>query len=429
MHELIQHQTLDASAASITFSNIPQMYQDLLLVFSARSDRSNAPVDTVRVRFNGSTTGYSYRALEGTGSGISSFTSTSFNAGICATDAGTASVFGNSYVYIPNYTNALAKVGFSEGVSENNATGANQFMTTSLWTGTDAITSLVIAPETGTVFKQHSSATLYGVNRTAAIGKPKAIGGNITYANGYWVHTFTGSGTFSTQEAIEVDALVVAGGGGTGFHIPGGGGAGGFLAVSSIPLTKGEFSVLVGSGGAAGATEGSPQGRSGSNSSFLSSVAIGGGYGGTRQLTPASGGSGGSGGGGGGAGSSGTATAGSGTSGQGNSGGNGYLYPDGRAAGGGGGGASAAGVAGSFGAGGAGGAGALWGGAYYAGGGGGSSGNSSGAGGIGGGGSGTNFGSGLPAGNGTANTGGGAGGGENGASGGSGVVIIRYRAD
>jgi len=427
MYTLIEHKKLDTAAASITFSSIPQTFTDLLILFSGRSDRSNS-FDNIRVMPNGASTGVSSRILFGSGSASSSFTE-SYVSGYTAANSATASTFGNSSIYIPNYTGSTQKSFSIDSVGENNATASAQAITAGLWSGTDAITSIVLDQGDGSNWLQYTSATLYGINRTQAIGKPKAIGGNITYSNGYWVHTFTGSGTFSTQESIEVDALIVGGGGGSGFHIPGGGGAGGFLAVSSIPLTKGEFSVLVGSGGAAGATEGSPQGRSGSNSSFLSSVSIGGGYGGTRQLTPASGGSGGSGGGGGGGGNGNTVTAGSGTSGQGNSGGNGYTYPDGRAAGGGGGGAGATGTAGSFGAGGNGGAGALWNGSYYAGGGGGSSGNSSGAGGIGGGGSGTNFGSNQAAANGTANTGGGAGGGENGASGGSGVVIIRYRAD
>lgn len=435
MYELIEHRRLATAAASITFSNIPQNFTDLYVVLSVRSSRS-ANQDGVIYTLNSSTSGYSYRQLYGGAAGGSIVTGSATGTpayqflGICPAANNTASTFGNQVLHIPNYTSGTAKSTSSDSVAENAAATNFQLdLLAGLWTGTSAITSVTFSSENAANFVQNSSATLYGINRTSAIGKPKAIGGSITYANGYWIHTFTGSGTFSAQEAIEVDALVVAGGGGSGFHIPGGGGAGGLLTVSNIPLTKGAFSVLVGSGGAAGATAGFPQGGFGSNSSFLSTVAIGGGYGGTRQLTPSSGGSGGSGGGGGGAGNGGTATGGSGTSGQGNSGGNGYLYPDGRAAGGGGGGASAAGVAGSFGAGGAGGAGALWNGAYYAGGGGGSSGNSAGTGGIGGGGNGSLFQPGLSPQNGTANTGGGAGGGENGASGGSGVVIIRYRAD
>lgn len=163
--QLIQHQELGSAQASLTFSSIPQSFTDLVLVFSARSNRTSAAVDTVRARFNGVTTGYSYRALEGTGSGVSSFTSTSFNAGICATDSCTTNAFGSSTLYIPNYTGGAAKSGSADGVSESNASGANQFLTASLSTATAAINSIEIAPETGTQFKQYTSATLYGITK------------------------------------------------------------------------------------------------------------------------------------------------------------------------------------------------------------------------------------------------------------------------
>lgn len=163
--KLIQHQELGSNQASFVFNSIPQTYTDLVLVFSARSNRTSAPVDTVRARFNGITTGYSYQALEGTGSGYGSFTGSSFNAGICATDACTANTFGSTTLYITNYTSGVAKSATADGISENSATGANQFITGSLWTGTAPITSIEIAPETGTEFKQFSSATLFGITK------------------------------------------------------------------------------------------------------------------------------------------------------------------------------------------------------------------------------------------------------------------------
>ena len=160
--ELIKRIRLTASAASITFYNIPQDFDGLELVYSLRSNRTTAPIDTVRARFNGVTTGYSYRALEGTGSSVSSFSSTSFNAGACATDSCTANTFGSGRLFIPNYAGSTAKSGSADAVSESNATGANQFMTASLSTATAAIVSIEIAPETGTLFNAYGSAALYG---------------------------------------------------------------------------------------------------------------------------------------------------------------------------------------------------------------------------------------------------------------------------
>lgn len=428
MYELIQHQRLNANASSITFSNIPQIYTDLYLVTSLRA-AGGVEYDESRLFFNGVNSNLSAIDFDADGYSIYTFSVSNGFAGVVNGSNSTANAFSNQQIYISNYSSSNLKSYSVESVAEGRLFGVGYLdLASGLWNQTSPITSITLTSGGGSNWIQNSSATLYGVNRTAGRGRPKAIGGNITYANGYWVHTFTGSGTFFANEALNVDTLVVAGGGGSGFHIPGGGGAGGLLAVQAS-VQRGAYPILVGSGGPAGATEGSPQGTQGGSSSAFSFTAIGGGYGGTRQLNPASGGAGGSGGGGGGGGNGNPVTGGAGTSGQGNAGGNGYNYPDGRAAGGGGGGAAAAGVAGSFGVGGNGGAGALWNGSYYAGGGGGSSGNSSGTGGIGGGGNGTNFGSNTLAGNGTANTGGGAGGGEYGASGGSGVVIIRYRAD
>lgn len=428
MYTLIDHQELTGTASSITFNNIPQIYTDLYLVVSSCTESSSL-ADYMKVVFNSDNSNYFATNLMGVGSSTSSSTWGYGTIGLGNGSGATAGTYSSQAVSIPNYTSSTTKTYSVDSVSENNASTAIQNLVAGRWSNNSPITSIAISSDYGYNLKPGSSATLYGINRTSAIGKPKAIGGNITYANGYWVHTFTGSGTFTTQQALEIDALVVAGGGGSGFHIPGGGGAGGALVLSGATVARGAYSVLVGSGGPAGSTEGSPQGTAGSNSAFLSSTSIGGGYGGTRQLNPASGGNGGSGGGGGGGGNGNPVTGGSGTSGQGNSGGNGYNYPDGRAAGGGGGGATAAGASGSFGAGGNGGAGLLWNGSYYAGGGGGSSGNSAGAGGLGGGGNGSLFQPGLSPQSGAANTGGGAGGGEYGASGGSGVVIIRYRAD
>lgn len=424
MYELIQHQRL-AFSGTITFTNIPQIYRDLLIVASLR-DSSQEEAETI-ISFNGSSVGFSGRLLSGNGTSVASVTFPRF-VGYNSDDV-VANAFNNVQIYIPNYSASRNKSFLVESVTATNIDGTRTFqdIVAGLWSNTAAITSITLS-STANNFRVGSSATIYGINRTSAIGRPKAVGGNITYSNGYWVHTFNGSGTFATQQALEVDTLVVGGGGGTGFHIPGGGGAGGFLT-NTTTVSAGSYPVLVGAGGAGSLTVSGINGAQGGPSSFNTSFALGGGYGGTRGLTPATGGNGGSGGGGGGGGSGNPLGGGLGTAGQGNNGGSGFTFADGRAAGGGGGGATAAGSNGSFGVGGNGGAGALWNGSYYAGGGGGSSANTAGTGGIGGGGNGSLFTPGVSPQNGAANTGGGAGGGEDGASGGSGIVIIRYRAD
>ena len=285
-------------------------------------------------------------------------------------------------------------------------------------------------------------------------GTSREIGGTRKLYSTFALHTFTSSGIFTTESAITVDYLVVAGGGAssrsagaTGANA--GGGAGGLLTGTGLSLPAGSYTITVGAGGI-GKIGAIGYGTAGGNSSIVSSaitdiIATGGGYGGAGHSSYFNGGPGGSSGGGGGSGDHGTKTA---SPAQGNNGG------DPPAAGaGGGGGAGAVGADGTGNDGGAGGAGTniimglsnansttLLAAAnagvvsgsyrYLAGGGGGgdNAASAGGAGGIGGGGAASSLpqttgGIGIP------NTGGGAGGSGyasvNGVNGGSGIVILR----
>lgn len=429
MYELIEHKKLDSPGASITFSNIPQNGTDLLLIFSLRADSADG---NTTLSFNGSTANFSVRTLFGSGSGVGSDTSVRLIAGQNPSNH-TANTFASAQLYIPNYAGSTNKSFSFDGVQENNATGSYQNILAGLWSQTAPITSITLTNGSGN-FVSGSSATLYKINRTSAIGRsPQAVGGYINYANGYWYHTFTGSGSFSPFNDLQIEYLVVAGGGGGG---SGGGGAGGYLTGSSS-VTATTYAITVGAGGS-GSTGNSSSGigtdgTNGSSSSAFSVTATGGGGGGKWGAPGLAGGSG-----GGGGNRSTTAFGGSGVNGQGYNGGS--TTEDGiEDAGSGGGGAGSAGQSGTnLGKGGNGGTGLPWlNGTYYAGGGGGAGRNPGalvgGTGGNGGGGNGSAS-SGATAG--LANSGSGGGGGGftespvfyyNGAAGGSGVVIVRYK--
>ena len=415
---LLERTELNASAASVTFANIPQTgYTDLKVVMSIRRDSSTGS-GGFQLRFNGDTgSNYSSRTLYGNGASAGSFTSsgTSMYAGEIGNSTDTASTFSSTEFYIPNYLSGTAKSLSSDSVTENNATTAYTVLTSGLWTGTAAINSIQILPSGSGSLTQYSTFSLYGL---AALGTtptvaPKASGGNVIATDGtYWYHAFLASGTFVPQVGLTADCLVVAGGGGTvAASGAGGGGAGGLLNFASQAISTAQ-TVTIGAGGAAGSQ--------GASSQFGSLTAtVGGGN--------ASGGAGGNGGsGGGGAAATGIA-GGTATSGQGFNGGTGATNGSG-----GGGGSGNAGANGTVGTGGIGGDGTTayssWGLAtstgqnvsgtvYYAGGGGGW--QNSPRGGYGGGAAQT--------GAGTVNTGGG-GGGYGGGTGGSGIVIIRYLA-
>lgn len=439
--------------SSVTFSNIPQTYTDLVIRVSARTTRSASTLNILYVTFNGVTTNQTARVVYGDASGLASTTDTNIWGLVAATDACTANTFGNSELTIPNYTSANYKSMFSDGLSENVGATAYTVLSAGLWSSTAAITSISFASSTSNTLKQYSTFTLYGVKamRQSMSQTARAIGGTITRSGGYTYHTFTSSDMFVPTGTISsAEILAIGGGGGSGRGPSGGGGAGGVLYFPGQSFTS-PTTVIVGGGGAGVA--GVAVGNNGTNSQVGSlTAALGGGYGGAYQVTypnPSYAGTGGSGGGAGGSNGI-TNPGGTGTTGQGNNGGAGTTS-GGTSTGGGGGGAGGAGSAGTDGGlGGAGGVGtstySAWGLAtstgenvsstyYYAGGGGGASaGNGtvtlSAAGGYGGGGRGGRGGTGATVGGaGLATTGGGAGGSHqntDGVAGGSGVVIIRY---
>ncbi len=162
---LIQHTELGSAQSSITFSSIPQTFTDLYLVISGRLTSSNA--EGLFVEFNGVTSGYSARDLYGTGSSAASSTNpygitSKLFLGSLASSAQTSNTFNVTSAYIPNYTSSTAKSVSIENVTENNGTAANMDILAGLWTGTSAISSMVLTSNNGN-FVQYTSATLYGI--------------------------------------------------------------------------------------------------------------------------------------------------------------------------------------------------------------------------------------------------------------------------
>lgn len=335
----IQTYTLTSTAASVTFSSIPQNYTDLKIVVSARTDRASVQ-DIMLLSFNGSTTSFSAKYLEGNGSTAGSYTDQARGFGNADGANATSNTFGNTELYIPNYTGSSNKSWSGDGVNETNATAAYSSLFAGLWSNTAAITSIALTGSSSN-FVSGSTFTLYGISNGV-----KATGGTLTVAGGYAYHTFTSTGSFLPNQRIKnAEVLIVSGGGGGG-GLGGGGGAGGVLYSSSQVLTAGSsYTALVGAGGGAG-TGGSTRSRGvkGSQSVFASISPQGGGSGaGHSDNLPAnlSGGSG-----GGGSNSAGNdlyIDGGAGTAGQGNAGGRGYRTGGGYNAIGGGGGAGGAG--------------------------------------------------------------------------------------
>lgn len=290
-------QTIQISTATptITFSNIPQIYSDLLIVVSDRSDRSGAVNDAVMLRCNG--TNVTGRRLFGSGS---SATSTADFAGINVAGNATANTFSNMAFYISNYSSSTTtKLVSLEAVGENNATAAYQSIAAGLFNSLSPVTSIQLYQETGTNFVQYSSASLYGIRRGSDGRTEVASGGTITTSGGYTIHTFNSSGTFVANRDMDVEYLVI-GGGGAG--AAGGGGAGGYRcsvvgessgggasAEAKLRLSTGtSYSVIVGAGSSG--ISWTSNASNGSASSFANILSLGGGGGGGNTISPPTGG-------------------------------------------------------------------------------------------------------------------------------------------
>lgn len=151
-------------AASIDFTSIPSTFTDLCVLLSGRQT-GTALTASLNISFNGSTANFSYRALQGAGSGTpSSFSGSTNYIGQTPAATATASTFGNAYVYIPNYAGSTNKSLSIDTVDETNGTTTYAQFTASLWSQTTAINALSLI--SGNVsFGQYTTATLYGIKK------------------------------------------------------------------------------------------------------------------------------------------------------------------------------------------------------------------------------------------------------------------------
>lgn len=171
-YTLIASNTLSSSAASVTFSSIPNTYTDLVLRFSARASGSGS-LAGLAIKFNGSTTSiYSNtNLLAYSASGTSDRTTNA--ASIPATDnitdgGGTANTFSNNELYIPSYTASQNKpTSLSSVVEKNTVTNFEWLVYTGagLYRDTAAISSIALTTNAGS-FVSGSSFFLYGIKNS-----------------------------------------------------------------------------------------------------------------------------------------------------------------------------------------------------------------------------------------------------------------------
>jgi len=158
--ELIASKTTPTDGtASISFTSIPSTYTDLVMKVSARTATA-AVGDALYVTYNGGGT-VTAKRLQGNGASASSDTDAS---GTWVTGANaTASTFGSSDYYIPNYAGSTIKSSSADSVSENNGTTAYSALMALSSSATAAITTITVITESGANFANNSTFYLYGV--------------------------------------------------------------------------------------------------------------------------------------------------------------------------------------------------------------------------------------------------------------------------
>ena len=170
-YELISSFTISSPSYSVTLSAIPQTFTDLKLVFSTRSDYGSAGGSEVEIALNSITSGYSSNMIysnTGTSVAAASASNPFFTwGGGMVNGATTASIFGSSEIYIPNYSTSLSKSASTDSVTENNGSPIFMQIASHLSTNSAAVNSITLyAWQSFINFVAGSTFYLYGIKNS-----------------------------------------------------------------------------------------------------------------------------------------------------------------------------------------------------------------------------------------------------------------------
>jgi hypothetical protein len=167
-YTLISSNTLSSSAASVTFSSIPSTYTDLVLRGSIRDTTAGTVRDLFIRANNDSSTLYSFRDIEASGSAVASSANTlrSYFQSVNGSNGSgsTSNTFTSFELYIPSYTASQNKPASLISAMENNATAAYITVSAQLYRSTTAISRLDILGDS--TIASGSSFYLYGIKNS-----------------------------------------------------------------------------------------------------------------------------------------------------------------------------------------------------------------------------------------------------------------------
>ena len=156
-YESIATTTLGSAAATVTFSSISGAYTDLVLICAVKNTANNG--DEVAFQLN-SDTGSNYSRTRIFGDGSTAQSGRASNTTKGALGINSTAQFSTIIANFQNYSNATTyKTVVSRGSDASNYVSAY----VSLWRNTNAITSIVLLPDSGTTFTSGSTFTLYGI--------------------------------------------------------------------------------------------------------------------------------------------------------------------------------------------------------------------------------------------------------------------------
>lgn len=163
----IQSTTLSSSAATVTFSSIPQTYTDLCVRYAVRDDLAGNTGNSFFIALNSSASGHSNTYIRGNGATVSTgnnTTSTSWTVLYATSATATSNTFASGEFYFPNYTASTAKQGSIFNAHETNATTAFLFSSAHLFNNTAAVTSITFTANSAS-FVAGSTFHLYGIKK------------------------------------------------------------------------------------------------------------------------------------------------------------------------------------------------------------------------------------------------------------------------
>lgn len=153
-----------SGSVSATFSSIPSIYTDLMILCSLRDNGAGA-YHNLYLKFNGSAANYSNMHLYGNGSAADwSSSASEYLGNIVTGNSSTANTFSNIQIYVPDYATSKQKPFSYNGVTENNSSAAFFAFGSSLWANTAAINSFTIGNNSD-AFSTGSTVSIYGITK------------------------------------------------------------------------------------------------------------------------------------------------------------------------------------------------------------------------------------------------------------------------